>query len=209
MDMKKRKCSAALAVMVTAALVACGDSDDPTGDDIFAGNVISRVRSGYKIVYGVELADANVMEAADVLVEYLDADGNVQKDTVRDSVWVQTVNFDKSSTHTYGLAARYSPKDNPVLTQDTYDFDIDLSSPLYITYTDGTEMLWATLRNRVYDGILKKDGDGNLRSERSRDYLTTSYGRDDMDTTITSYMVTISTLSSSKDTLIYSTFEWQ
>lgn len=208
MDMEKRKdliAAVALAAALAAGLASCGGDDAPSGPGLDYGD---KTVSAYRIAYTVQLADPAVRDVADVLVEYLDADGTMKKDTLDGGAWTKTVAFAPGKERNYGLLARYSPREDALATKDAYDFAVSLSAPLYILYTNGSSMLWATLRNHTYKGILAPNKDGDFSTRRTADYLLTTYGQEEMDTTATYFNITYRELASGKDTLIYNSMEW-
>lgn len=208
MDMRKNKnllTLAAACAVVVGGFASCGDSDDPSGPGLdFSDPVVT----GYRMDYRLELSDQHIGEVADVLVEYIDADGNTLCDTVEGQTWAKSVTFPKGSRQVYGLAARFSPKGAPELTQDAYDFAVDLGSHLYVLYSNRSPMLNGTPANHASKGILKPRQDGSYNTERSAGYLLTQYGREDMDTTTVDYCVVSERLESGRDTSYYISFPY-
>lgn len=197
--------AAALAA-VALGVAACGNDDSPSGPGIDYGD---KYVTGYRMEYSVKLADPNVHEVADVLVTYIDADGSELEDTLYGQEWAKTVVMPKGNSQTYGLAARFASKEAPVLTHDTYDFAVDLTSRIFTLYSTGSQMLLASPTNHVSKGILLPDNDGETRSVRSASYLVTPQAREDMDTTTTYFNFTSMKLESGRDTLIYNDFNFQ
>ena len=58
-------------------------------------------------------------------------------------------------------------------------------------------------------GVLyKKYKDGDFSTRRTADYILTTYGKEELDTTATYFNITYRELASGKDTLIYNAMEW-
>lgn len=188
--------------MAAFAMAACGDSDAPSGPGLDYGD---KVVSGYRMEYSVELADPNVREVADVLVEYVGADGTTMRDTMEGATWQKTVAFGPSGDHTYGLAARFASTGGPA-AQASYDFGADITSRLYVTYTNASPMFYMSTVNDSSYGILKPLLDGSFNTVRSAAYVTSPLGRADIDTTAVAYCFAIKRLESGKDSLVKSRF---
>ena len=142
---------AAVLGLTAFSAVSCGDDDNNSGG---GGTTPPTDIVSYKIKYTVKLTDPNIMEAADVLVEYLDTDGRTQKDTVKEAQWTKEVSLMKGKKVNYGLEARLFAKQNPELTKDTYNFDIDISSPMFNVYNNGENYFSANVRSHGHGGIL-------------------------------------------------------
>lgn len=175
-----------MAAAVAASLVACAGKEEYNGldhDEVkYDGETVA-----YKVYYTVKLNDPAVREVADVLVRYVDADGTVKQDTMDGATWQKPVVFTKSATMNYGLIARYFAKANPALTNDTYNFGVDLSSKMYQMSSMGDSMQIAVLRSQTGEctGILKYDG-GTM----DRETVLTEYGADRIDSTTVYYRLT-------------------
>ena len=191
---------AAATLALASGVASCGNDDPPTGDGI---DYTEKVVTGYRMQYNMNLADPNVREVADVLVTYFDAEGKEVEDTMDGQEWQKTVVMPSGKEQTYGLAARFASKQSPVMSQDEYDFAVDLTSGIYTLYSNGSAMMLAWATNRESQGILKADADGEYRTTRSASYLVTPQAREDMDTTLTYFNFTNRRLESGRDTIIF------
>ena len=180
----------AAATLALASGVASCD-DPPTGDGI---DYTEKVVTGYRMQYNMKLADPNVREVADVLVTYIDAEGKEVEDTMDGQEWQKTVVMPSGKEQTYGLAARFASKQSPVMSQDEYDFAVDLTSGIYTLYSNGSAMMLAWATNRA---------------TRSASYLVTPQAREDMDTTFTYFNFTNRRLESGRDTIIFNKFDFK
>ena len=95
------------------------------------------------------------------------------------------------------------------MSQDEYDFAVDLTSGIYTLYSNGSAMMLAWATNRESQGILKADADGEYRTTRSASYLVTPQAREDMDTTFTYFNFTNRRLESGRDTIIFNKFDFK
>ena len=152
---------AAATLALASGVASCGNDDPPTGDGI---DYTEKVVTGYRMQYNMKLADPNVREVADVLVTYIDAEGKEVEDTMDGQEWQKTVVMPSGKEQTYGLAARFASKQSPVMSQDEYDFAVDLTSGIYTLYSNGSAMMLAWATNRESQGILKADADGEYRT---------------------------------------------
>ena len=204
--MKKNFCmpaAAALCGAIALGMTACGGDDAPGGPGLDYGE---KVVTGYRMDYNVSLADPDVHEVADVIVEFVGADGSISRDTMDGQMWHKTVSFPLATKVTYGLAARFAAKDAPTLTKEQYDFATDLTSHVYTTYNNASPMPLRSPKNHTGKGILLPLQDGSSNTVRSAGYLSSQAGREDIDTTSVSYYQTIERLQSGADTLLISTF---
>ena len=205
--MKKRIALIAAAVGFAAfSVVSCGGNDEPSGS---GNDYVWENLSGYRIEYNVKLKDPNVTEVADVLVEYLGSDGGTYKDTLKGSEWTKTVSIPLGKTIKYGLEARYFAKDDAVLTHDRYDFGIDLTSPFYNVYLDGPAVQMAKVTGHGYAGILNVEGAIEPNITRSKAYLMTSDGKEDVDSTNTYFCISVRTDGVKPDSLSKHVFVWK
>ena len=195
--------AAALCGAIALGMTACGDDDAPGGPGLDYGE---KVVTGYRMDYNVSLADPDVHEVADVIVEFVGADGSISRDTMDGQMWHKTVSFPLATKVTYGLAARFAAKDAPTLTKEQYDFAADLTSHVYTTYNNASPMPLLSPKNHTGKGILLPLQDGSSNTVRSAGYLSSQAGREDIDTTSVSYYQTIERLQSGADTLLISTF---
>lgn len=197
---------AAALVAVAFGFTACGDDDPPSGPGL---DYTEQRITGYRMQYSMKLADPNVRDIADVLVTYIDADGKQVEDTMDGRTWNKTVVMPNGSAQNCGLAARFSAKDNPVFAHDEYDFSVDLESVFSRMYANGKVLTLAWPTNEKWKGILRPDNDGNFRTLRSADYLQTSYGREDIDSTLTYFNFTYKLLDVGRDTIIFNDFDFR
>lgn len=191
-----------MAVLAVAAAImaACAGKEDYDGidhDSKYEGETVAK-----RLFYKVKLADPYVTETADVLVQYIDADGTVRQDTLKGSQWEKAVTFPLASTTTYGLAARYFAKSSPTLSKPSYSFDADLASTMFQLSSKGDSMQLAVLRSDKdgRTGILKH-GDSLTREE-----ILSQGTSEDIDSTMVYYHFTSVNNDSA---LVRSKFEWK
>ncbi len=168
---------AALVVAAFPSLAGCS-SDDDSGSHRgqYVGPTVAE-----KMYYTVELNDPNVLEAADLLVRYLDADGTIRQDTVRSGLWRKPVLFKTGKNVFFTLAAHYFAKESPTLTKDSYDFGIDIASPLFYMDEKGDSLFVGSITPQ------KKDGSGLFyigKTKLSKTEIMSEQGRSDIDTTM-------------------------
>lgn len=187
----------ALAAVVAATLASCGD-DELTG----SGNDYSyKSTSHYRLDYSVDLADEDVLDVADLIVEYLDSLGNKCRDTVTSSSWTRTVNFARAAQINCALTAQYSAKDNATMNKSEYDFDVDLASPTYRVYSDGSVLFYGQIHANGYSGALGHDDEKSSSTTLTAAYLATQYGRNRVDSTSAHFDVTLHLSGSTLDSV--------
>lgn len=192
-------------VFVFAALTllaACAGKEEYNGLD-HGGIKYEGETVAYKVNYTVKLNDPNVHEVADVLVQYIDAEGSVRQDSVTGIQWQKPVTYKKTATMEYGLAAHFFAKRNPSSTAVAYDFGADLSSALLQLSSAGDSLQIAVLRSQKDDctGLLRY-GDGKM----SREEALSQDGAGRMDTTSVYFRYTSLNNDSA---MVRKKFEWK
>lgn len=182
-------------------LSSCSNTEDYNGldhDNQYSGDDVA-----YRVNYTVKLDDANVHEVADVKVQYIDADGNIQTANIDGTQWQQPVTYRIAATMNYGLAVRYFSKDNATLTHDTYGFGANLSSPMYKISSEGDSLYYGTLRSNSgeADGVVKYYNGTMDKAEAQ-----TPDGREMIDTTMVYFRLTS---VKSDSAVVRKKFEWQ
>ncbi len=187
--------AAFIAVLSPFIVVGCSDSNDSG----YNRNTYTGPTVGERLRYTVQLNDANVLEVADLLVQYLNPDGTIVQDTVRGSRWTKTLTFTPGKDVYFTLAAKYFAKSGIVPTKDSYDFGLNLSSPLYYVNAKGDSLFAGTIRPRSGDctGLFKLGLTTLTKAE-----IMSEVGRSDIDTTMIYYNMNDSATQ-------YKTYVWQ
>ncbi len=153
-DMKTSHFAAAFFAVLSPFLsVGCSENDDSGSNrKAYTGPTVAE-----KLYYTVQLNDPNVLEVADLLVQYLKADGSIVQDTVRSSRWSKSVVFTPGKDVFFSLAAKYFAKDITSPSKSSYDFGLSLSSPLYYMNAKGDSLFAGSVKPRESDcsGIFK------------------------------------------------------
>ncbi len=172
--------AAFIAVLSPFFAVGCSDSDDSGSNrNTYTGPTV-----GERLRYTVRLNDSNVLEVADLLVQYLNADGSIVQDTVRSDRWSKTVTFTPGRDVYFTLAAKYFAKSGVVPTRDSYDFGLNLSSPLYYVNAKGDSLFAGNVKPRSGDwsGLFKLGQTTMTKAE-----ILSEIGRKDIDSTMIYY----------------------
>lgn len=172
--------AAFIAVFSPFFAVGCSDSDDSGSNrNTYTGPTV-----GERLRYTVRLNDSNVLEVADLLVQYLNADGSIVQDTVRSDRWSKTVTFTPGRDVYFTLAAKYFAKSGVVPTRDSYDFGLNLSSPLYYVNAKGDSLFAGNVKPRSGDwsGLFKLGQTTMTKAE-----ILSEIGRKDIDSTMIYY----------------------
>ena len=191
--MKRMKPIAFIGTAIIMCMAGCtSDNDDGRDPNLSKPEetvTASPVRST-ELTYTATLRDTKLLDIMDVKVQYLDAEGNVKEDIMTSPTWSKTVSFPRRSTEqtkmadiTFGMIARTFMKANPTPTKDTYDFYIDLDSPMYDTHFDGKSTFTAYVHACDSTRIIAD----KTSSVRSKAYIENADNRNMIDSTSISY----------------------
>lgn len=139
--------AAFLAALSPFLIAGCSESDDSGSNrNAYTGPTVAE-----RLSYTVKLNDPNVLEVADLLVQYLKADGSIAQDTVRTGRWSNTVTFTPGKDVYFTLAAKYFAKNVASPSKSSYDFGLSLSSPLYYMNAKGDSLFIGYVKPREGD----------------------------------------------------------
>lgn len=204
-------CFGIIGLMGIIGLSGCTNDDDVQRNPNLSNpdeNITASPIRSTELTYTANLLDANLLDIMDVKVQYIDGDGNIKQEVMTSPTWSKTVSFKRRSAETskmaditFGMMARTFLKANTQPTKDSYNFFINIDSPMYDTHFDGKSTF--TARVHACDSLkIMADKDSSIRT---MNYIQDVSNRNDIDSTAISYWC-----HTQSDTLIVKKrFEWK